>query len=357
MRRLYARQRTPWGFTYGVSATNGEDVGGIFKSTNGGGTWKKLAGGLPGQTGRIGLAISASNPKIVMATVQSDEGGASDIRDIHSRAGGVFRSEDGGEKWTRMSDINPRPFYFSEIKIDPANDQRVYVLGFAILMSDDAGRTFREDHSEKVHPDCHTLAIQPGTRPAAEAAETGGQKQTAEAAGLSARLVRHGWRRLPKLLRRQRLGSSGDASRRDSSTGSRVDDTQPFYRIAGGLQDNTNWVGPSGVNSKDGIMQRRLDESRRRRRILCRLRSQRSRHVLRRESARLHSPDQHSHRRDARAPPRAGGRPAGVTASIGTRRSFPASTSRARSISAGNRVFRLTDRAEKFTPHQSRSDA
>jgi hypothetical protein len=122
---LYARQRTPWSFTYGVSATNGEDVGGIFKSTNGGGTWKKLGGGLPGQTGRIGLAISASNPKIVMATVQSDEGGPSDIRDIHSRAGGIFRSEDGGERWTRMSDINPRPFYFSEIKIDPANDQRV----------------------------------------------------------------------------------------------------------------------------------------------------------------------------------------------------------------------------------------
>ena len=51
---LYARQRTPWGFSYGVSATNGEDVGGIFKSTNGGATWKKLGGGLPGQTGRIG---------------------------------------------------------------------------------------------------------------------------------------------------------------------------------------------------------------------------------------------------------------------------------------------------------------
>ncbi|MEO6971093.1 MAG: hypothetical protein ABI217_09390, partial [Chthoniobacterales bacterium] len=163
---LYARQRTPWSFAYGVTATNGADVGGIFKSTDGGETWKKCAGGLPGQTGRIGLAVSASKPKVVMALVQSDEGGATDISSIHSRSGGVFRSEDGGEKWARMSDINPRPFYFSQIRIDPANDQRVYVLAMALLASDDAGKNFREDLSEKVHPDCHALAIQPGSAPA-----------------------------------------------------------------------------------------------------------------------------------------------------------------------------------------------
>lgn len=250
---LYARQRTPWAFTYGVSATEGEDVGGIFKSTNGGGTWKKLGGGLPGQTGRIGLAISAANPKVVMAIVQSDEGGASDIRDIHSRAGGVFRSDDGGEKWTRMTDINPRPFYFSEIKIDPVNDQRVYVLGFALLVSDDAGRTFREDHSEKVHPDCHTLAIQPGTvippkppkpedknKPPKPAVcqrvllgTDGGVYQSYSAA--------KGWEHLARFPGGQFYRIS-------------LDDSLPYYRIAGGLQDNTNWVGPSGVQNKDGII-------------------------------------------------------------------------------------------------------
>nr|MDQ6912750.1 glycosyl hydrolase [Verrucomicrobiota bacterium] len=104
---LYARQRTPWNFTYGVAATDGEDVGGIFRSTNGGAAWKKLTNGLPTQTGRIGLSVSASNPKIVMAVVQSDEGGPSDIRDITSKRGGVFRSEDGGDKWTRTSDVCP----------------------------------------------------------------------------------------------------------------------------------------------------------------------------------------------------------------------------------------------------------
>jgi len=68
---LYARQRTPWSFSSGPGVTGGEDIGGIFKSTNGGASWKKLSGGLPPQTGRIGLAVSASNPKVVMAVVES----------------------------------------------------------------------------------------------------------------------------------------------------------------------------------------------------------------------------------------------------------------------------------------------
>ncbi|CAN5221033.1 hypothetical protein BH20VER2_BH20VER2_09820 [soil metagenome] len=250
---LYARQRTPWSFTYGISATNGDDVGGIYKSTNGGGAWKKLAGGLPGQMGRIGLAISASNPRVVMAIVQSDEGGAADIMDIHSRAGGVFRTEDGGETWTRMSDINPRPFYFSEIKIDPSHDQRVYVLGFSLLVSDDAGRTFREDHFENVHPDCHALAILPGTTLPPKPAKPEDKNKPPR----------------PPINQRLLLGTDGGAY---SSYGGgktwehlariptaqyyriSIDDSQPFYRIAGGMQDNTNWVGPSGVGTKDGIM-------------------------------------------------------------------------------------------------------
>src|SRR5213596_3232078 len=162
---LYARQRTPWSFISGPGLTGGEDVGGIFKSTDGGATWKQLGGGLPGQTGRIGLAISASNPKIVMAVVQSYEGGFGRLDDLRSKTGGVFRSDDGGEKWMRVSEMDPRPFYFSQIRIDPANDQRVYILGFALLVSDDGGKNFREDLSEKVHPDWHALASQPGTVP------------------------------------------------------------------------------------------------------------------------------------------------------------------------------------------------
>jgi photosystem II stability/assembly factor-like uncharacterized protein len=249
---LYARQRTAWSFVSGPGATGGEDVGGIFKSTNGGGSWKKLGGGLPGQTGRIGLAVSMSNPRVIMAVVQSYEGGSSDISDIHSKSGGVFRSEDGGEKWTRVSSINPRPFYFSQIRVDPVNDQRVYLLGFALLVSDDGGKNFREDLSEKIHPDCHAFVIQPGSflppkPPKPEDKNkppkppvcqrlllgTDGGVYQSFAAG-------KGWDHLNKI-------PSGEFYRLT------LDDTKPYFRIAGGLQDNENWVGPSGMPSKEEI--------------------------------------------------------------------------------------------------------
>jgi photosystem II stability/assembly factor-like uncharacterized protein len=249
---LYARQRAPWSFTSGPAATGGEDVGGIFKSTNGGGTWKKLAGGLPAQTGRIGLAVSAANPKVVMAIIQSYEGGNSNISELRSRSGGVFRSEDGGEKWSRLSAINSRPFYFSQIRIDPANDQRVYLLGFALLVSDDGGKNFREDLFEKVHPDCHAMVIQPGSAPAPKPAKPEDKNKPPK----------------PPISQRVLLGTDGGVYQ--SFAGGKnwehlnriaagefyrisLDDSKPFYRVAGGLQDNCDWVGPSAVPSKEGI--------------------------------------------------------------------------------------------------------
>ena len=249
---LYARQRTPWSFSAGPEATGGQDVGGIFKSTNGGATWKKLTNGLPGQTGRIGLAISAGNPKIVMAVVQSFEGGSGGIMDLRSKSGGVFRSENSGEKWARMSALDPRPFYFSQIRIDPANDQRVYVLEFALLVSDDAGKNFREDLSEKLHPDCHALAIQAGSAPPPKPPKPEDKGKPPQ----------------PPVSQRLLLGTDGGVyqsfaggknwdhlNRIASGEYYRIslDDTKPYYRIAGGLQDNENWVGPSGVPSKEGI--------------------------------------------------------------------------------------------------------
>jgi photosystem II stability/assembly factor-like uncharacterized protein len=251
---LYGRRRTPWSFSYGISATNGEDVGGIFKSTNGGGSWKKCSNGLPTLTGRIGLAVAPTNPRIVMAVIQSDEGGSNEFTDIHSKRGGVFRSEDGGETWKRTSDLNPRPFYFSQIRIDPANDQRVYLLGFALLASDDAGKTFREDLSDKVHPDMHALAIQNGSAPPSKPPKAeAGQAPKPPKPPVSLRLIvgndggvyqsyagGKGWEHLNRI-------PAGEFYRIS------LDDSQPIYRIAGGLQDNCNWVGPSAVYSKEGI--------------------------------------------------------------------------------------------------------
>ncbi len=250
---LYARRRTPWSFTYGASLTGGRDAGGIFRSTDGGATWKKLTNGLPAETGRIGLAVSAANPKVVQAVVQSDAGGTSGIDEIESRAGGIFRSEDGGETWVRTSRLNPRPFYFSQIRLDPVNDQRVYVLGFALSVSDDGGKTFREDLFGKVHSDCHELAVTGTPAPRRPVPPKEGEPPEPERKPVSPRLL---------------LGTDGGAYLSADAGGTwdhvdripsgqfyriSLDDSTP-YRICGGLQDNVNWVGPGRTFTKDGIV-------------------------------------------------------------------------------------------------------
>jgi photosystem II stability/assembly factor-like uncharacterized protein len=229
---LYARMRTPWSFVAGPDATDGKDLGGIFKSTDGGATWKKLEKGLPGQTGRIGLALYAKDPRILYAVVQSAEGGTANIDDVRSKRGGVFRSEDGGESWTRMSPLDPRPFYFSQIRIDPTNDQRVYVLGFMLHVSEDGGRSFREDRFKKVHSDCHALAIDPRNPERLLLGTDGGPYQSFDGGS-------H-WDLLNKF-------AAGEFYRISTDFGTP-------YRICGGLQDNSNWVGPSMTWSKEGII-------------------------------------------------------------------------------------------------------
>ncbi len=245
---LYARQRTPWSFTYGAAASNGQDVGGIYRSTDGGTTWRKLEKGLPTLTGRIGLDVSRSDPRIVMAVIQSDQGGTVGIDDLLSRSGGVFRSEDGGANWARVNALDPRPFYFSQIRIDPANPQRVYIAGYMLHVSDDGGHSFREDLFGKVHADCHALAFPKADPPKAEAPKPGEPVHSPVT---------------PRLL----LGTDGGLYQSYEAGQNWIhldhipagefyritlDDSTP-YRIAGGLQDNLNWVGPSRTPSKDGI--------------------------------------------------------------------------------------------------------
>lgn len=229
---LYARCRTPWSFVYGPSYTDGKDLGGLFKTTDGGATWKKLDKGLPPETGRIGLDIYRKDPKTVYAVIQSDAGGVSSIDEVRSKRGGVFRSDDKGETWIRTSPLNPRPFYFSQIRVDPGNDQRVYVLAFALHVSEDGGKSFREDQFGKVHPDCHALAIDPRSPKRLLLGTDGGAYQSFNAG--------QGWEHLNRM-------AAGEFYR------IAVDTSTP-YRIAGGLQDNLSWVGPSMTPTKEGIL-------------------------------------------------------------------------------------------------------
>jgi photosystem II stability/assembly factor-like uncharacterized protein len=229
---LYARRRTPWSFVAGPDATGGKDLGGIFRSTDGGATWKKLAGGLPGATGRIGLALFAKDPRILYAVVQSSEGGTRNIDDVTSRSGGVFRSDDGGDSWQRQSHLDPRPFYFSQIRVDPQDDKKVYVLGFMLHVSEDGGKTWREDRFKNVHSDCHALAIDPRTPERLLLGTDGGVYQSYNRGAE--------WNHLATMA----IGEFYRIS---------IEARTP-YRICGGLQDNLNWVGPSATRSKDGIV-------------------------------------------------------------------------------------------------------
>ena len=229
---LYARQRTPWSFAAGPDATGGRDAGGIYRTTNGGASWTKLTKGLPSRIGRIGLSVFPKNPKIVYAIVESSDGGTASIFEVNSKAGGIFRSEDGGESWTRQNALNPRPFYFSQIRVHPENDKKVYVIAFAMHVSDDGGRTFREDRAKKVHSDFHALAFDPKNPERMLLGTDGGLYMSYD----DAANFQH--------LNTMPLGEYYRIN---------VDDSRPFYRICGGLQDNLNWVGPSATMTNDGI--------------------------------------------------------------------------------------------------------
>lgn len=236
---LYARRRTPWSYT-GVSAKAG-----IFRSDDAGKTWKKMTQGLPARTGRIGLSIFPQDPKLVFAAVESDEGGSGrDPFDDRSTEGGVFRSEDRGESWTRVSDISFRPFYFSKIVVDPKDANRVYLPGWDVAISDDGGKNFRRSGSEFVHVDHHALVVHPDDPNLLVDGNDGGLYVSVDRAKT--------WDHRDNLAVGQFYRIAVDAS-------------DP-YRIVGGLQDNGSWVGPSETiyrtddESKDGILNRDWSE-------------------------------------------------------------------------------------------------
>ncbi len=215
---MYARRRQTWSFQSGFG-----DKGGIYKSTDGGQTFRRLSAGLPAHTGRIGLALFAKDPSHVYAIVESDDRGASDIDDQFSRGGGLFRSTDSGESWTRISGFNPRPFYFSKIVVDPADEKRLYVLGFGLALSDDGGVTFRGDGALLPHGDMHSLVVDPADTDHLLMGTDGGIYESRDRAKT--------WRYIRNLA----LGEFYEV-------GLGMD--QP-YTVCGGLQDNGTWCGPS----------------------------------------------------------------------------------------------------------------
>jgi photosystem II stability/assembly factor-like uncharacterized protein len=224
----YQRRRAPWGFN------GGGPGGGIYKSSDGGRTWTKLTRGLPdGTIGRIGLAIWRKDPRVLYATVEH-------------RDGGTYRSDDAGETWRKMSDVNPRPMYYSKIHIDPTNDRRIYILGGSLFVSDDGGRTFSDPASGRsganqvmsptydlgVHGDHHALWINPTNPKHLVLGNDGGLYFTYDGTIT--------WDKVNNFPIGQFYGIG-------------VDMATP-YNIYGGLQDTHSFGGPSATRHYLGIL-------------------------------------------------------------------------------------------------------
>jgi photosystem II stability/assembly factor-like uncharacterized protein len=214
---------------------------GLYKSTDAGKTWLRLTSGLPRRPiGRCGLAVYPKNPRIIYAVVQTDQTVLNRDTEFGQPAraagnvetGGVFRSEDGGRSWTKRNDLCPRPFYFSQIRADPNDDRRIYVLGVSLHVSTDGGRTFSNaDAAEGAHADHHALWIDPHDSRHLILGNDGGVALSHDR-GTS-------WERLQNLPIAQFYGVA-------------VDMRQP-YRVYGGLQDSGTWMGPSATHSREGI--------------------------------------------------------------------------------------------------------
>ncbi|MCF8239367.1 MAG: T9SS type A sorting domain-containing protein [Saprospiraceae bacterium] len=128
---------------------------GIYRTTNGGDTWEKLTNGLPAAGGRIGLAISASNPDMVMAFWADEQTG---------KLKGLYRSGNGGDSWNTINKIGIDDvsfmYWFGRIFIDPLDPDIIYVTSLEMFRSTDGGQTWEENFNG-VHADQHDLWIDP----------------------------------------------------------------------------------------------------------------------------------------------------------------------------------------------------
>jgi len=212
---MWQAQRYPW------MMVSGGATSGIYRSMDGGETWQKLSTGLPKPpVGRVGLAIAASNPKHVYALVESKDGV-------------LWDSGDYGEHWTKVSDnylLNARPFYFGHLFVAPNDEHKVYFLSFDIVLSNDSGKTARII-GRGVHPDHHALWIDPHDSDRMIEGNDGGV-YTSWNGGQT-------WQFRDSLPIEQFYSVA-------------LDDRAP-YMICGGLQDNNGWCGPSQTLSRGPI--------------------------------------------------------------------------------------------------------
>jgi len=216
---MWQHRRWPWFFKSGGPGS------GLYVTYDGGENWKRLTekDGLPeGELGRIGIGIARSNPDRVYALVEA-------------KKSALCRSEDGGKSWkivNKSDNINPRPFYYCDIRVDPEYENRIYSLHSPLVVSDDGGKTFETlAPFERVHVDHHALWINPNDGRLLIDGNDGGVYISYDRGET--------WRFVENIPLAQFYHIN-------------VDMETP-YNIYGGLQDNGSWRGPSQVWENDGI--------------------------------------------------------------------------------------------------------
>jgi len=248
----YQRRRTQ-------CCMNGGGPGsGIWKSTDLGETWTRQSTGLPaGSLGRIGLDVYRRSANIVYATIEAEGGGGGrggggggGADPAAGRAGGagaaapaggaaqggtgsgLYRSDDGGATWRRVNAANPRPMYFSQVRIDPNNPDRVYMGGVGVHMTNDGGQSMATDAAFAIHDDIHAIWINPANT---NHVLIGGDGGVAVSYDMS-----RTWMQMNNLPLALFYHISYDM--------------ETPYNVCGGLQDNYNWCGPSQVRFNRGIL-------------------------------------------------------------------------------------------------------
>jgi len=201
---------------------SGGAEGGLYRSTDGGQTWTRLTGhGLPdGPTGRIGVAVAPSDPNRVYALIESKQGL-------------LWRSDDGGVNWTMVNDdsmTDARPFYFTTIAVDPKNPNLVYALSFEVRRSTNGGKTFKTIAND-VHSDFHAIWIAPNDPSRIIIGNDGGYVLTLDGGD--------NWFFSENLT----IGEVYHAG---------LGNDNP-YTVCAGLQDNNGWCGPSNSLDPSGI--------------------------------------------------------------------------------------------------------
>jgi photosystem II stability/assembly factor-like uncharacterized protein len=198
----------------------------LHKSTDGGETWTKMTNGLPtSNMGKIGLAISPQKPDVIYASIELDR-----------RTGGIYKSENGGITWNKMSDVvsgATGPHYYQELYASPHQFDKLYLMDVRVQISNDGGKSFSRMKEEYKHSDNHAIAFLADRPDYLLVGTDGGLYESFDNA--------ENWKFFANLPVTQFYDVA-------------IDDSKPFYKVYGGTQDNSTQGGPSRTDKIQGIM-------------------------------------------------------------------------------------------------------